>query len=156
MDATSGDSDRTREVRFQQLTDVIPEGNLIEVLDDSGKVVLPGGRSFPAFPWPALTALPAGDRFGDVDYHGRVFRMYRHVRPPFVILVAGQLEDNRNMMARFTAGLAWATPAMLVLCALAGYFLNRRALATGRPDRGHATFHQHREFVAAAAGSPHA
>jgi HAMP domain-containing protein len=42
--------------------------------------------------------------------------------------VAGQLEDNRNMMARFTTGLAWASPAMLVLCALAGYFLNRRAL----------------------------
>jgi signal transduction histidine kinase len=32
------------------------------------------------------------------------------------------------MMARFTAGLAWATPAMLVISALAGYFLNRRAL----------------------------
>jgi signal transduction histidine kinase len=45
-----------------------------------------------------------------------------------VILVGGQLEDNRHMMARFTDGLAWASPAMLILCALAGYFLNRRAL----------------------------
>jgi signal transduction histidine kinase len=54
--------------------------------------------------------------------------LYRHPRDPYVILVAGQLDDNRNMMARFTAGLAWATPAMLVLCAIAGYFLNRRAI----------------------------
>jgi signal transduction histidine kinase len=106
----------------------MPEGNLIEVLDGSGKLVLPRGQKAPDFPWPALTGLPTNDHFGDVDYNGRAFRLYRHPHRPYVILVAGQLEDNRNMMARFTAGLAWATPAMLVLCALAGYFLNRRAL----------------------------
>jgi heavy metal sensor kinase len=128
LDATSGEPDSAREVRFAQLTDVIPEGNLIEVLDGSGKLVLPRDRKAPDFPWPTLTGLPTSDQFGDVDYNGRVFRLYRHPRHPYVILVAGQLEDNRNMMARFTAGLAWATPAMLVLCAVAGYFLNRRAL----------------------------
>jgi signal transduction histidine kinase len=45
-----------------------------------------------------------------------------------VILVAGQLEDNRNMMARFTTGLAWAIPAMLALSAFGGYLLSRRVL----------------------------
>jgi heavy metal sensor kinase len=128
LDATSGASDSSREARFEQLTDVIPEGNLIEVLDSSGKLVLPRDQKAPDFPWPTLTGLPSSDEFGDVDYNRRVFRLYRHPRYPYVILVAGQLEDNRNMMARFTAGLGWATPAMLVLCALAGYFLNRRAL----------------------------
>jgi signal transduction histidine kinase len=110
------------------LTDVIPEGKLIEVFDSSGKLVLPRDQKAPDFPWPALTVFPTSDRFDDVDYNGRVFRLHIHPRDPYVILVAGQLEDNRHMMARFTAGLAWATPAMLVLCAVAGYFLNRRAL----------------------------
>ena len=128
LDATKGDPDRTREGRFEQLTDLIPEGNLIEVVDGNGKLVLPRSQKAPDFPWPVLNTLPASDQFGDVDYKGRIFRLYRHPRDPYVILVAGQLEDNRNMMVRFTAGLTWATPAMLVLCALAGYFLNRRAL----------------------------
>ena len=44
------------------------------------------------------------------------------------LVVAGQLEDNRNMMARFTIGLVWATPLMLAVSALSGYFLTRRAL----------------------------
>lgn len=128
LDATSGDPDSAREVRFAQLTDVIPEGNLIEVFDGSGKLVLPPQQKAPEFPWPSLKAIPASDQFADVDYNGRAFRLYRHPRQPYVIVVAGQLEDNRNMMARFTTGLAWATPAMLVLCAVGGYFLNRRAL----------------------------
>ena len=128
LDATSGDPDSAREVRFDQLTDAIPEGHLIEVLDAGGKLVLPRDQKAPDFPWPKLTELPPRDQFGDVDYNGRVFRLYRRPRHPYVILVAGQLEDNRNMMARFTAGLMWAVPAMLVLCAVAGYLLNRRAL----------------------------
>jgi heavy metal sensor kinase len=128
LDATSAEPDRTRELRFEQLTEVIPEGSLIEVRDGSGRLVLPRDRKAPDFPWPAPAGPPASDQFGDVSYNGRIFRLYRHPRQPYVILVAGQLDDNRNMMARFTTGLAWATPAMLVLCALAGYFLNRRAL----------------------------
>ena len=67
LDATSGDPDSSREVRFAQLTDVMPEGNLIEVLDGSGKLVLPRGQKAPDFPWPALTGLPTSDHFGDVD-----------------------------------------------------------------------------------------
>jgi heavy metal sensor kinase len=128
LDATKGDPESTQEVRFEQLTDVIPEGHLIEVLDSSGHLVLPRNQKAADFPWPVLTSLPTRDQFGDVDYKGRPFRLYRRPLDPYVILVAGQLEDNRNMMARFTTGMAWATPAMLVLCAVAGYFLNRRAL----------------------------
>jgi heavy metal sensor kinase len=128
LDATSADAAHTRERRFEQLTDVIPEGNLIQVFDGAGNRVLPRDQKAPDFPWPALNSPPAVDRFVNVRYNGRTFRLYGHPRPPYVVLVAGQLDDNRNMMARFTAGLAWATPAMLVLCALAGYFLNRRAL----------------------------
>jgi len=43
-------------------------------------------------------------------------------------LVGGQLEDNRALLKRFEMGLLWATPAILALSALCGYFLSGRAL----------------------------
>jgi heavy metal sensor kinase len=125
---TRADSEATREGRFEQLTDLIPEGNLIQVRDTAGNRVMPREEKSPDFPWPAVIRAAPMNRFLDVDYSGRIFRLLEHSEGPYIILVAGQLEDNRNMMARFTNGLMWASPAMLVLCALGGYFLNRRAL----------------------------
>src|SRR5204863_9427088 len=107
-----------------------PEGNLIQVFDIAGTRVLPRNSSAPDFPWPTRVTAAEGDEFSRLEYGGRMFRLLQRrmpSNPPLVILVGGQLEDNRNMIARFTTGLAWASPAMLVLCALGGYFLNRRA-----------------------------
>jgi signal transduction histidine kinase len=130
LQATSGEPDSAREARFDQLTDVIPEGNLIQVVDGAGTRILPRNPTATGFPWPAIDAIPATDQYTNVDYGGREFRLLKRPIPSMrvVILVGGQLEDNRNMMARFTNGLAWASPAMLALCAFGGYFLNRRAL----------------------------
>jgi heavy metal sensor kinase len=131
LEATVATSFPIREARFEQLTDLIPEGNLIQVFDIAGARVLPRNSSTREFPWPAHVTAAAGDEFSSIEYGGRMFRLLQRpmpANPSLVILVAGQLEDNRNMMARFTTGLAWASPAMLVLCALGGYFLNRRAL----------------------------
>jgi heavy metal sensor kinase len=128
LQKSSDESATAREHRFDQLTDLIPEGNLIELWDSQGRRVLPREHHAPDFPWPASLRAPAADRFSDIDYNGRLFRLLVHPSPPYMVLVGGQLEDNRNMMSHFTTGLAWASPAMLVLCALAGYFLNRRAL----------------------------
>jgi heavy metal sensor kinase len=131
LEATSGEPDAMRESRFAQLTDVIPEGNLIQVFEAGGRRVLPQNSVSPDFPWALVVTAPSADEFTKVEYGGRDFRLLKRSVPSMpwlVILVAGQLEDNRNMMARFTAGLSWATPAMLIVCASAGYFLNRRAL----------------------------
>jgi heavy metal sensor kinase len=128
LQLTSADPEATREIRFEQLTDLIPEGNLIQVRDAAGKRVMPREEKSPDFPWPAVIRASSGSRFLNIDYGGRIFRLLEQSEGPYIILVAGQLEDNRNMIARFTTGLVWATPAMLVVCALAGYFLNRRAL----------------------------
>src|SRR5262249_458948 len=46
----------------------------------------------------------------------------------YSIAVAGQLEDNRWLLTRFSTGLAASIPALLAISALAGYFLSRRAL----------------------------
>jgi signal transduction histidine kinase len=43
-------------------------------------------------------------------------------------VVSGQLEDNRQMLARFTTGLIGTIPLLLAGTALAGYFMSRRAL----------------------------
>jgi signal transduction histidine kinase len=112
------------------VTDAIPEGNLIEVYSPAGQRLLPPEISPPEFPWPQ-SAPVSGPKCSDVKYGGRLFRLLEfpvQIDRPYLILVAGQLDDNRNMMARFTLGLGTAIPAMLVLSALGGYFLSRRVL----------------------------
>ena len=128
LNATTGDPPTVREAHFQQMTDLIPEGNLIQVFDANGRRILPRDSRSPDFPWPTSVKDTVGDQLKNVDYHGREFRLLIRPVGPWAILVAGQLEDNRNMMAQFTRGLLWASPVMLILCALGGYFLNRRAL----------------------------
>jgi len=128
--ATRTDSPSRRQARFAQLADVIPEGNLIQIRTPDGRRVFPTDDPSPGFPWPAWTPV-ARPEYSTVNVNGhptRVLRFPAAADFPMVVLVAGQLEDNRNMLARFTAGLAGAIPAMLVLSALCGYFLGRRVL----------------------------
>jgi signal transduction histidine kinase len=129
MAATRNDPVR-REALYAQLADAVPEGNLIQIFDPAGRRLFPRNPSPADFPWPAISGTER-DEFSNLFYGGRPFRLFKHPvpdQPPFIIAVAGQLEDNRNMMARFTMGLASAIPAMLALSALGGYFLSRRVL----------------------------
>jgi signal transduction histidine kinase len=128
--AAMQDDENAREARFAQLADVLPEGNLIQIFDKTGKRIVPRKESMPGFPWPAISWMPQ-QQFSNLPYGGRPYRLLQQPVPgqhPFIVVVAGQLEDNHNMMARFTAGLAAAIPAMLVLSACGGYFLSRRVL----------------------------
>ena len=45
-----------------------------------------------------------------------------------VLCMAGPLENNRQVLRAFTAGLLWTVPALLAISALGGYSLSRRAL----------------------------
>jgi len=47
---------------------------------------------------------------------------------PLVLCAAAPLEGNRTVLHAFSAGLLWAIPALLVISALGGYVLSRRAL----------------------------
>jgi heavy metal sensor kinase len=119
-----------RAARYAELTDAIPEGNLIQVYTPTAQRLLPQQPSPPDFPWPHFASV-SRPQYTVVRYDGRPYRLLEfpvQIDNPYVILVAGQLDDNRNMMARFTLGLGTAIPAMLVLCALGGYFLSRRVL----------------------------
>jgi heavy metal sensor kinase len=128
LDATRSDPPARRQARFAQLADVMPEGNLIQIYTTAGRRIFPT-QTFD-FPWPVMRIVtrPA---YSDVVLGQRSYRVLDFpagTDPPVVIRVAGQLEDNRNMLARFTLGLASAIPAMLLLSALGGYFLSKRVL----------------------------
>jgi len=121
-----------RSARYLEFTDATPEGNLILVYNAQGRLLYPNSSQAPPdFPWPAVVRPPS-DRFHSVDFHGRKFRVLQ--RPVVFegealnVVVGGQLDDNRQMLARFSAGLIGATPILLLVSALAGYFMTRRAL----------------------------
>jgi heavy metal sensor kinase len=84
-----------------------------------------------AFPWPR----PPGSgrlQFSKVWFGGKLYRVLSQPvslrSGTLQIFVAGQLEDNRQLLNRFTVGLLSATPVLILVSALCGYFLGRRAL----------------------------
>jgi heavy metal sensor kinase len=124
------DSDELRARKYAEFADATPEGNLIQLLDAQGHRIFPKQPEPADFPWPLFCDF--GRRYCDAVYEGRHFRVF--VEPiqvggvKYFIFVAGQLEDNRGLMARFNTGLFASIPAVLSISAIAGYFLSRRAL----------------------------
>src|SRR3954454_16529313 len=69
---------------------------------------------------------------GQTRDHGRLFRVLARTvtvdGSDLRLFLAGQLEDNRATLARFTEGLLWTAPLVFVVSGFAGYFVSRRAL----------------------------
>lgn len=126
-----GESRERQASRFQAFTDATG-GGLIEVLAaDGSRAISFQSAAARAFPWPKIPA-PAKDRFFELDDSGSGYRVL--IRPfsspsgPLVLLLAAPLEGNRLVLRTFSNGLLWAVPALLILSALGGYLLSRRAL----------------------------
>ncbi|MGH9560774.1 MAG: ATP-binding protein, partial [Terracidiphilus sp.] len=97
-----------------------------------------GARLLPAadaratsFPWPSVP--PSGTEFrSDVWFEGRPYRVFVRQASlngvPVRIFIAGQLTDDRNLQGRLAEILESCIPVMLLVSALAGYFISRRAL----------------------------
>ncbi|MEI9971141.1 MAG: HAMP domain-containing protein [Ignavibacteriota bacterium] len=118
--------------RYDEFVDSTPEGNFILILDSASGVLYPKNPSAPPdFPWPRLQ-WTSGDLYRNVTYRGRLYRVLQRParlgQQELAVVVAGQLEDNRQMLARFTAGMAETIPILLAATALAGYFMSRRVL----------------------------
>jgi heavy metal sensor kinase len=118
--------------RYDEFAEATPEGNLIRVLDADGRQLYPKMRTDPpGFPWRPLNGTQS-DRYQNLMFGTREYRILQHpatVQGEHVwILVGGQLEDNRQMLARFTMGLVETIPVLVAAAALAGYFMNRRVL----------------------------
>lgn len=128
----SGQPESVRAARYDEFVDATPEGNLIQIFDSGGQRLYPKDSSAPKdFPWPPRKRPPA-DTYRNVMYHGREYRVLQHPAnfgpADYLIVVSGQLEDNRQMLARFSTGLAETIPLLLAGTALGGYFMSRRVL----------------------------
>jgi heavy metal sensor kinase len=120
-----------RAVRFAEFAEATPEGNLIQLLDANGRRLLPLNAEPANFAWPPPSEY-SRSQFREVVYGRRHYLVF--IDPvtvgsqAFCVLVAGQLEDNRGLLARFSTGLFGSIPALLTLSALGGYWLSRHVL----------------------------
>ena len=132
LEVPGGEDARRRAHRYQEFVEATPEGRLVEVFrPDGSRLFPPAGEPGSGFPWPSTVAAD-GERRATILFHDRDYRVLMRRATvggmPAWIFVAGQLEDNRVMLQRFTEGLLRALPLLLVAAALAGYFVSRRAL----------------------------
>ncbi len=129
---SQNDSVQQRQNGFDRFAQATPEGDLIQVFDLKWNRLYPGpDRSATPFPWP--TSIPdVPDFIGKTIFRGRHYKVFARTLTifgrPLRLCIAGQLEDNRMNMAEFTRGLLWATPVLLALSGVFGYFISRRAL----------------------------
>ncbi len=93
---------------LSEYAEATPEGRLIEVRDPRGDVLIGGG--------------PLGSHYRTLETEATVQgRKYR-------ILVAAPLESAELMLRRLREVLLWATPLVLLIGSLGGYWMSRRAL----------------------------
>jgi heavy metal sensor kinase len=118
--------------KYREFVEATPEGGLIQVYSLSGERLLPQtDAKATMFPWPTVPASVAEFRsdawIGEHPY--RVFiRSAMLNGAPVRICVAGSLMDNRSLLARLAEILKRSIPAMILVSALAGFFISRRAL----------------------------
>jgi heavy metal sensor kinase len=131
LNASADVSDDRRVDRFVDFAEATPEGNLIHLFDSNGRRVLPKNPKPPDFPWPPASQK-IRERYHNVVYVGRHFRVFvdsvRMGTRTFCILVAGQLEDNRSLLTRFSIALLASIPALMIISALGKYLLSRNVL----------------------------
>lgn len=129
--STGDDPPDERARKFQAFADATG-GGLIEVFQTNGVRALGSPTAAAeAFPWPVVGRLER-DRFGEVMYLGQPYlvlaRPFGSDARRLILAVAAPLENNRVVLRAFSAGLLWTIPALVVLSALGGYTLSRRAL----------------------------
>jgi heavy metal sensor kinase len=131
LQRSSRDPDAWKGSQFDNFAQATPEGNLIQVFDTRLQRIYPLDRNAITFPWPA-EMRDAYEYRGETRYQGRAFRVLARTvtvdRSVLHLFLAGQLEDNRAILARFAEGLLWAVPLIFVASGLSGYFVSRRAL----------------------------
>jgi heavy metal sensor kinase len=127
-----GDSADLQQTKYRDFVEATPEGKMIQAYLLDGKRLLPPASAANAdFPWPKVPSTTAEYRsdvwIGDHPY--RVFvRSDSFNGQPIRIFVAGSLSDNQGLLDRTAEILERSIPPMLLISALAGYFISRRAL----------------------------
>lgn len=120
-----------RALKFRQFANATG-GGLIEVFTlDGARVFSSPSPVTEAFPWPSVTAL-ADDEFEEVIASGQAYQVL--LRPltagpeKLILCMAAPLAGNRQLLHKFSSGLVLAIPVLLLISAMGGYLLSRRAL----------------------------
>jgi heavy metal sensor kinase len=125
------DSDTLLQAKYREFVEATPEGRLIQVYSIDGKRLLPPVEADGVqFPWPKVPSAAeyrSHAWIGDQPYRVFVRSATLH-GAPIRIFVAGSLTDNRSLLGRLAEILERTVPAMLLISALSGYFISRRAL----------------------------
>lgn len=122
------DSDAQRAEKFQAFADATG-GGLMQVFRPDGKMALPSPSAAESFPWPRFSPR---EGLEEVTQGTQTYLVL--TRPlsvdsgNFVMRIAAPLEGNRPILQAFSVGLLWTVPALLLLSALGGYFISRKAL----------------------------
>ena len=102
-------------------------GGLMQILHADGTFALPTPSAAESFPWPRLETS-AGDQLEEVIFSEQPYLVLTRSSPALILRMAAPLEGNRTILRAFSQGLAWTIPALLLVSALGGYILSRRAL----------------------------
>ncbi|HUA58560.1 MAG TPA: ATP-binding protein [Verrucomicrobiae bacterium] len=132
--ATQSDPITQRDRKFRAFAEATG-GGLIEVFRADGSRAFPSPTvAAQAFPWQIAGPLDR-DSFTEVKFQGQAYRVLEHpfsatpaAADRFILFAAAPLEGNRNVLRAFTDGLLWAIPVLLVVSAIGGYTLSRKAL----------------------------
>ena len=129
---TERDSVMAQQTKYREFVEATPEGRLIQVYSLDGERLLPAtGPTALAFPWPKVPSAGIESHF-DTSFSGQPYRVFVRSatlnNAPVHIFVAGSLADNRGLLGRLAEILERSIPIMLLISALAGYFISRRAL----------------------------
>ncbi|HTA67853.1 MAG TPA: heavy metal sensor histidine kinase [Bryobacteraceae bacterium] len=112
-----------------EYAEATPDGNLIEVRDPKDQQIL--SSKVVAIEGAAARTTRSG--FGDQKAGRAHYRTYASTAlvkgSTFQILVATPLRETRSILRDLHILLLWTAPAVLLIAALGGYWISRRALA---------------------------
>ncbi len=125
--STEAEPEAARADKFLAFADATG-GGLIQILHRDGTFALPSPSAATLFPWPSLESA-GHNRVQEVIFSGQPYLVLIHPSRNLLILrMAAPLEGNRTILRAFSQGLTWTIPALLIVSALGGYLLSRRAL----------------------------
>jgi two-component system heavy metal sensor histidine kinase CusS len=112
------------QVELAEFTREIPDGSLIQLRDNSGRVLLPADGQ-PLFE-------KAAPGYGTLARKGRTLRMFtadiRYEGQTYTATVGASLERVQSIVRDFRNLLFATAPGVLLIACLGGYWLSRRAL----------------------------
>ena len=130
LNSAAADDPRILNQKLEEVVGLLPEGEWIQIVEADGKRLFPLDRLF----GPEIAPLPCAralyrDRLVKRERFRELCRPVTYKSQSAFLLVPSQLSEDRILLGNFTSGLYRMIPLLLLVSALGGYMLSRRALA---------------------------